>query len=169
MLLDASISFAGAAAGYGWLRLVHGYWRWMVCFSALVVLVRALSGAARGRPWSAGDERAAVLFVAAVDLQVLLGLTLYFGFSPYWSATHTAFAATMKNQGARFFGVEHETAMLLAFITAHVGRALAKRAPSDTRKQRIMRTTLLVFFAIIAWAIPWPWRSFGRPLLRTTL
>ena len=161
LLLDAATTTTNL---YGWLRLVHGYWRWMVVLAAAVVLVRAI----RARGWTAADERASVLFVAAVDIQVLLGLTLYFGFSPYWTATHTAFAATMKNQGARFFGVEHETAMLLAFVVAHVGRVVSKRAP-ESRKQRILRTTLLVFFALVAWAIPWPWRAFGRPLLRLSL
>ncbi len=149
---------------YGWLRLVHSYWRWMVVLSAIVVLVRAI----RARGWTAGDERASLLFVAAVDIQVLLGLTLYFGFSPYWTAIHTAFAATMKSQDARFFGIEHETAMLLAFVTAHVGRAVSKRAP-ESRKQRILCTTLLVFFVFVASAFPWPWRAIGRPLFRLSL
>lgn len=159
-----SLSDAASANVYGWLRLVHGYWRWVVVLSALVVFVRAV----RARSWTAMDERASRLFVAAVDIQVLLGLTLYFGFSPYWTATHTAFAATMKDQGARFFGVEHETAMLLAFVTAHVGRVVSRRAP-DARKQRILRTTMIVFFALVLWAIPWPWRVFGRPLVRLSL
>ncbi|HWE31463.1 MAG TPA: hypothetical protein VHB97_25850, partial [Polyangia bacterium] len=69
---------------------------------------------------------------------------------------------------ARFFGVEHETAMLLAFVTAHVGRVLSRRAP-DPRKQRILRATMFIFFALVLWAIPWPWRAFGRPLLRLSL
>jgi hypothetical protein len=152
-------------SGYGILRLVHGDWRWVVLGCALLALARALDGVARARPWQAGDERAAVAFVGALDLQLLLGLVLYFGFSPFWSATRHAFSATMQDAGTRFFGVEHETAMLLAVAAAHLGRVRARRATPE-RRHRVMLVTLLLFFAIVAWAIPWPWRPFGRPWLR---
>ena len=75
----------------------------------------------------------------------------------------------MTDQGARFLGVEHETAMLLAVIAAHVGRLRAKRAPARALKHHAMRTAMVIFFALVLWAIRWPWRSFGRPLFRTTL
>jgi hypothetical protein len=152
-------------SGYGVLRLAHGDWRWVVLGCALWALVRAADGVARRRSWRPGDERAALAFVAALDVQLLLGLVLYFGFSPFASAMRHAFAATMKDAGTRFFAVEHETAMLLAVAAAHVGRVRARRA-DPTRRHRLMLLTLLVFFAIVAWAIPWPWRRFGRPWLR---
>ena len=154
---------------YGGLRLVHSYWRWAVLATALWTLWRAHDGVATKRAWSAGDERAVRLFLAALDLQVLLGVVLYFGFSPYWSAVRHAFHAAMKDRGARFFGAEHQTAMLLAFVVAHLGRLRARRAADDGARHRILRTTLLLFFALVAWAIPWPWRSFGRPLFRGSL
>ena len=59
-------------------------------------------------------------------------------------------------------------AMVLAMAAVHVGWARAVRA--DARRQhRTVMVTLLVFFAISAWAIPWPGRVVGRPLFRTTL
>jgi hypothetical protein len=155
-------------SAYWWLRLVHGYWRWMVLVSALVVLVRATVGAHTGSEWARGDERAMRGFLAAVDLQVMTGIILYFAFSPFWLATYQSFHETMSSPVARFFGVEHETAMLLALIAAHVGRARAERASAGSHKHRATRAAMLIFFALLLWAIPWPWRSFGRPLFRTT-
>ena len=32
-----------------------------------------------------------------------------------------------------------------------------------------MAITMLLFFTLVLWAIPWPWRDIGRPLFRTTL
>ena len=75
----------------------------------------------------------------------------------------------MTSQVARFFGVEHETAMLLAFSAAHVGRVRAKRAFDDVHKHRAIQIAMVIFFALVLWATPWPWRSVGRPLFRTTL
>jgi hypothetical protein len=154
--------------GYQILRLVHGDWRWVVLGAALLVLARALDGVARARPWQRGDERAAVIFLGALDLQLVIGLVLYFGFSPFFTATRQAFAAAMRDAGTRFFGVEHQTAMLLATAVAHLGRVRARRAVEPARRHRLMLGTMLLFFGLVAWAIPWPWRAFGRPLVRWT-
>jgi hypothetical protein len=154
---------------YTFLRLVHSYWRWLVVATALVALVRALAGVVLRRHWSRGDERAAVAFVGAVDMQVLIGLVLYFAFSPYWTAAHTALVAALHDRVTRFFAVEHESAMLLAFVAAHLGRVLSRRQQQGPAKHRVMLITLVIFWLLIGWAIPWPWRAVGRPLLRLVL
>lgn len=152
---------------YTILRLVHGYWRWVVLAAAIVVLVRAIAGFMARRPWTSVDERASRVFGNALDLQVMVGLVLYFGFSPFWPATYRAFAETMRGDVARFFGVEHGTAMLLAATAAYIGRVRAKRAIDSRRRHRAMLVAMVVFFALVLWAIPWPWRIVGRPLFRT--
>lgn len=167
-LLTRSIRKASMSA-YTLLRLAHSYWRWAVLGAAVTVLVRSFTGFVAGREWTHSDEKAGRLFITALDIQVLLGVVLYFGFSPFWPATYHSFHETMRGQVARFFGIEHETAMLLAFIAAHVGCARSKRARPDMRKHSIMLTALVVFFLVLLWAIPWPWRAIGRPLFRTTL
>jgi hypothetical protein len=153
---------------YTLLRLAHGYWRWVVLIAAIAVLVRAIAGFFGRRPWTAADERAIRGFGGALDLQILIGLVLYFGFSPFWPATYRTFSETMQSDVARFFGVEHQTAMLLAAVAVYVGRVRAKRAIDSRRRHRTMLVAMLVFFALALWAIPWPWRIVGRPLFRTT-
>ena len=153
---------------YGLLRLVHGCWRWAVLATAIVVLVRAIAGSIRRTPWTAADERASRAFGSALDLQVVIGLVLYFGFSPFWPATYKTFSETMRSDVARFFGVEHQTAMLLAATAAYIGRVRGKRAVDSTRRHRVMLVAMLIFFALALWAIPWPWRIVGRPLFRTS-
>lgn len=153
---------------YTLLRLAHGYWRWAVLAAAIVVLLRATTGYLTRRPWTPLDERASRSFGNALDLQVMIGLVLYFGFSPFWPATYRTFSETMKGDVSRFFGVEHGTAMLLAATAAYIGRIRAERAIESRRKHRAMLAAMLVFFALALWAIPWPWRIVGRPLFRTT-
>jgi hypothetical protein len=156
----------GDVSMYAILRVAHGYWRWAVLLSAIVVLVRAATRT--GGLWNRADERAVRQFLGALDLQFTLGVVLYFGFSPFWLATYHSFRETLTSPVARFFGVEHETAMLLAFLTAHAGHAGAKRTADGDRKRRTIMITMLVFFALVLWAIPWPWRVVGRPLFRTS-
>jgi hypothetical protein len=153
---------------YGLLRVIHGYWRWAVLVSGVVTLVRAV-GAVRGpRAWTPGDERASRTFVGALDVQVLLGLLLYFGFSPFWPAVRDSFEFALRDRSARFFGMEHETAMLLGFVAAHVGRVRSRKATDPTVKHGAILVSTLVFFLFVSWAIPWPWRSIGRPLFRVS-
>jgi len=153
-------------SGYGVLRLIHGYWRWMVLVSGLVALVRSGAAVSSPRAWRPGDEQASRRFVAALDIQVLLGLMLYFAFSPFWSAVHESFHLTLKNETTRFFGLEHETAMLVAFVAVHVGRVRVRRETEAAAKHRALFASTLLFFALALWAIPWPWRAIGRPLFR---
>ena len=153
---------------YSLLRVAHSYWRWAVLVTAAIVAVRTLIGAVRRREWTATDNRATRVFITALDIQFTIGVILYFGFSPFFSAVYHSFSETMKDQGSRFFGIEHQTAMLVASAVAHVGLERSKRGTSGPARHRAMLITMIVFFAIVAWAIPWPSRPYGRPLFRTT-
>jgi hypothetical protein len=74
----------------------------------------------------------------------------------------------MRDQGSRFFGIEHQTAMMLSITAAHLGWDRIRRSTPRPSSHRIMLAGLVVFFVFALWAIPWPWRSYGRPLFRTT-
>ncbi len=102
----------------------------------------------------------------ALDVQMLVGLILYFVLSPFTARAFTDFSAAMKNPSTRFWAVEHITAMFAAVILAHVGRVLARRAPNASAK----RTRLLVCFGLatllMLLATPWPGMANGRPIIR---
>jgi cytochrome bd-type quinol oxidase subunit 1 len=153
---------------YEFLRIVHSYWRWAVLIGAIVVLVRTVRGVYARREWTRADDRAVRFFAGALDLQVLLGLILYFFFSPFWPALYETFSETMRSPVARFFAVEHNTAMLIGAAVVHIGAQRAKRAAGASGKHRAMLIAMLIFFPLLLWAIPWPWREVGRPLFRMT-
>ena len=128
---------------YTLVLFVHSWWRWVVLALMLAVLLR-------------GDGRLRVAMVGAVDVQLLLGLSLYLFLSPF---TKAFFAApTMKQPHLRFFGVEHIFGMLVAVTLVHVG----------SRKRRHLRGFTLAALLIMLASIPWPFLVYGRPLWRTT-
>ena len=135
---------------------------------AAVALVRAAAGVYGRKEWSGADDLAGRLFITALDIQFTIGVILYFGFSPFFSAVYHTFSESMRDQGTRFFGIEHQVAMLIASGVVHAGSDRAKRLAGGPARHRAMLIVTLVFFAIVLWAIPWPWRPYGRPLFRRT-
>jgi len=143
--------------------LLHSWLRWLAVAGGLGAIVFAI------RPDPAALRRAerwGLIFMIALDLQVLLGLVLYGALSPFTAQAMQDFGAAMRNPSLRFWAVEHFTMMLLAAVIVHVGRVLARKTP-DTGKKRMR---LLVCFAIalllLFIGIPWPGTANGRPLFR---
>ena len=140
---------------------VHSILRWLVVLFGVWAVVAAARAAGRS-PWTAGDMRAGLLFVLAIDIQLLLGLTLYLAVSPVTRAAVADMAATMSSSPMRFWAVEHPAAMILAVVFAHVGRTLG-RSPSPGR--RVLIWYGLALLAILA-ATPWPFMPQARPWVR---
>lgn len=152
---------------YALLRVFHSYWRWAVLMTGTILLIRAIAGVYNRSDWTSADVSAARRFITTLDIQFTVGLILYFGFSPFFSAVYHSFQESMSDPGARFFGIEHQVAMFTATAVAHIGIDRAKRAAGPARHRTVLMA-MLVFFAIVMWAIPWPSRPYGRPLFRTT-
>jgi hypothetical protein len=144
---------------------IHSWLRWVALLLAIAATINALrtDHDLSERPPGA---RLDTLFMAAVDLQVLFGLLLYFGLSPFTMEAFGDFGAVMENPGLRFWTIEHITAMLSVNVLVRVGRvlALSARTPAARRRRRAIAfgVALLVMLA----GIPWPGLDYGRPLFR---
>jgi hypothetical protein len=147
------------------LLVLHSWNRWAVIGIGLVAVLRAISRSSGRRPWTAFDDRLGFWFMLALDLQVLIGLVLYFFVSPIAAAALRDFGAAMKNTGLRFWAVEHVVGMLLGVAFAHIGRVRIRKADSRRRHR-----TAAIFFGlalvVILASIPWPGTPTGRPLFR---
>ncbi len=151
---------------YSIVLFVHSWLRGLVLLLALSLLARTAVGWLRSRAWARPDEALQVAFVAAMDVQLLLGLALYAGLSPLTRAFLTDPTAGLKSSAIRFFGVEHVALMLIAVAVAHAGRVLSRQAPTAPRRHaRACAATLLVLVLLLV-AIPWPSLRYGRPLFR---
>jgi hypothetical protein len=151
---------------YSFVLPVHSLVRWAVLLTGLVAAYRGISGVRRRRPWTLADERAGLWFTIALDLQFLLGLLLYFVFSPITQAAMHDFGAAMADRGLRFWAVEHITGMFIGIALAHVGRSKIHKTGSDDRRQRLAATFFTLSILVILASIPWPGLPYGRPLLR---
>src|SRR5262245_56074823 len=137
--------------------MLHNLLRW----SALIAGVGATFMALLRQGDDPALERWGLALIVALDLQMLVGLTLYLGLSPFTREAMKDFGAAMANPGLRFFAVEHATMMVAAVAVAHVGRVLGRKASSPSAK----RTRLLMCFGLSAVLMlagtPWPGTANG--------
>ncbi len=150
--------------GYVTVLAVHSLFRWVVVVALLARVGRALQ--ARKGAFTPIDKRLGLIAMIAMDLQLLLGLALFFGLSPAVSAAEMDVGAAMKDPYLRFWLVEHGPTMLIAIVLAHVGNVRVRKAADDAAKHK----QALIFFGIalvlVLVAMPWPFRPVvGRPLL----
>lgn len=105
------------------------------------------------------------MFVILLDLQMLVGLLLYFWLSPLTVAALQDFGGAMRSPMLRYFAIEHVVGMIIAIALAHIGRARVRKAPEHRRAR-----TAAIFYglalAAILISIPWPGLPVGRPLFR---
>jgi hypothetical protein len=125
-----------------------------------------MKGLSSKSAYTANDNRANLFFMIFCDIQLLIGLVLFFT-NGWFTKVQEGMGAVMKNNTARFFTVEHAAIMILAWILVHIGRSVVKKTIADQGKHR----KALLFFGLalllILISIPWPFRAeIARPLFR---
>ena len=142
---------------------LHSVLRWVVLLLGLLAVGRGIAGWS-GRRWTSSDNRAGVLFVGFLDLQLLIGLILYLFLSPTVRAATVNIGAAMSDSALRFFLVEHAFGMLLAVTLAHIGRIRIRKAADDGRRHRSAAIYFGIALVLVLLSIPWPGMPAGRPL-----
>ncbi|UAY51468.1 hypothetical protein [Ferruginibacter albus] len=142
---------------------LHSLVRWIILIFGFMTFFKAITGVFQKRNFTAGDNKANLFFMISFDVQLLIGLILYFA-RPWFSTLKEDPKFAMHDSYLRFFTVEHAFMMILAWILVHVGRVMVKKASTDAAKHK----KALVFFGIalllILISIPWPFREgIGRP------
>lgn len=140
---------------YGVVLIIHSWLRW-------AVIAAGIAAVARGGARDSGTGR---WFTILLDVQMLIGLLLYFVLSPFTKAALGDFGGAMGNSQLRFFAVEHVFGMVIGIALAHIGTAKIKKAPEHRRGRLAMIFYGLALIAILA-SIPWPGMPAGRPLFR---
>jgi hypothetical protein len=142
---------------------LHSVLRWVVLLLGLLAVGRGIAGWS-GRSWTPSDNRAGVLFVGVLDLQLLIGLILYLFLSPTVRAATVNIGAAMGDSVLRFFLVEHAFGMLLAVTLAHIGRIRIRKAAEDRRRHRAAAIYFGIALVLVLLSIPWPGMPAARPL-----
>jgi uncharacterized membrane protein len=147
---------------YGYLLAFHNWIRWIVLVGAVLAFAASIRGWTGRTALTAPWNRFSILYVAAMDLQFLIGLILYVAVSPVTRAAFANMAAAMKDHEQRFFTVEHTTYMFIALVLAHLGGMWTRKAKADPARYRGATIAFGISLLLILAGIPW-W----RPLLRT--
>ena len=140
---------------------LHSINRWIILILGLYILFISARGWFGQRVWNENAGKFSRYFLIALDVQLLLGLTLYVVFV----ARQGGFEYVFGNAASRFFLIEHSVMMALAIIVAHAGGAFIKKARPDGKFKRMFIFDGVAFLLILV-SIPWPFMpGFGRPLL----
>ncbi len=147
------------------LLVLHNLLRWFIVLFGIWTVLGSISGLAGKRAYTPADGRSNFLFMISMDLQLLVGLGLYFAGAWFDRLKHLG--DNMKDANLRFFTMEHELLMIIAWILVHVGRVVVKKASLSPVKFK----RSLIFFGIvlllILFAMPWPLRdAVARPWFR---
>jgi len=134
----------------------HSIVRWVVLGCAVWAVLSAQSGMRAGRAWTRRARIPGVVLAAAVDVQLLLGISLWLFLSPH--------AIT---QGARshYWTFAHPLLGLAVVALVHVGSVRVRRMLDDGARWRTAARYYLAALVLAVLAIPWPIAGMGRRLL----
>lgn len=135
--------------------LLHNTLRWLILLSLVITLVKYFVSWLGNKPWGKLDNILGISFVSLMDLQLIVGLALYFFLSPVTNMAFADFGVAMKNTDLRFYAVEHLTIMLAAVILVHIGRAKSKKSKTDVGKFRTAIIYFVISLVLMIAAIPW--------------
>lgn len=140
---------------------VHSIIRYLILLFALIVSVQSLLGMMGKKEFRKSNRMMALFLLISCDLQLVLGLALYF--MKGWANVLTS-GIDMKNTYNRFWAIEHSIGMLVAIFLVHLGYNFIKRHMDNDRKFR--RLFWCSFIALVIFMAMTPWEGkqvVGRP------
>src|ERR1700709_1497112 len=137
---------------------IHSILRWAVLLFGLWTLLNALTGVFGKRKYTSTDNKANLFFMISCDIQLLIGLILYFN-GAWFEMLKSNAKVVMENTIPRFFAVEHAVMMILAWLIVHIGRSMVKRSDTDAVKHKRSLIYFGLALIIILAMIPWPFRA----------
>jgi len=128
--------------------------RWLVLVTAVLAILLPFTNSSGAV--SKKSKLPALAFMISCDIQLLIGLILYFGYSPFgMAAFDNGMSFVMKNGMVRKIAVEHFILMLLALVLVHIGYSKAKKATDNAQLKKISARFFGIALIVILSAIPW--------------
>ena len=147
---------------YNFILGFHNLFRWVAAILLVYALFRVCKGVFAKSSWSEADKKAGLFLTIGLDIQFLLGLLLYFVYSPITKIFFNNMGDAMNSTELRFYGIEHIFYMLLTIVFAHIGSAIGKKDIADSKKFK--RVALWFSLALVTILLGMPW---ARPFLPT--
>ena len=140
--------------------VIHNILRWAVLLFGVWAVFAALGALISKRAYKSSDNKVGLFFMISCDIQLLLGLILYFT-GMWFEKVKSGMGTVMKDPLERFFAIEHALMMIVAWLLVHVGRSMVKRGGSDAQKHKRTLIYFGIALVLILAMIPWPFRQLG--------
>ncbi|HEV8515706.1 MAG TPA: cytochrome B [Cyclobacteriaceae bacterium] len=134
---------------------LHSLNRFVLLILLLVVIVKSLIGWLNKSPFEKADDKLSLFLFISTHTQLLLGLILYF-VSPVVIFS----GASMSDKVARYWLVEHGTAMLIAIVLISMARIQSKKLAASSAKFKKLFTFNIAALVIILANIAMSHRGF---------
>lgn len=132
----------------------HNLIRWILLILLVLVLLRAWSGWLGKGSYQKIDKITGGMLVGFTHLQLIIGLLLYFVYSPITQAAFQDMGAAMKDSNLRFYAVEHIFTMIIAVVLIQLGRTFSKKAKTDIEKHKKVAIYTTVALLLIVSRMP---------------
>jgi len=140
--------------------VIHNVLRWAVLLFGVWAVFAAVGAVMSKREYKNSDNKVSLFFMISCDIQLLLGLILYFT-GMWFEKIKSGMGAVMKDPVDRYFAVEHALMMIIAWLLVHVGRSMVKRGVTDAQKHKRTLIYFGIALIIILLMIPWPFKQPG--------
>lgn len=140
---------------YTFLLFIHSWLRWILLLLGIIVLIRSYTGWFGNQMYSKSDNRMSMILVSLFHAQLILGLLLYFFYSPIVKSAFQDFGLAMKDSQLRYWAVEHVFVMFFSIVIAQFGRFRIKKVHSAVNKHRNSAIYFTMAFILIISRIPW--------------
>lgn len=134
---------------------LHSGWRWVVLILLLAAIFKVATGLKGKRSFTAGDKKLAMFAMISYHIQWTVGLIMFF------MSQKVLFGEGMMQQPYRFFTIEHNLGMTIAFILITIGYSKSKKMQDDVQKFKKIFWFYLISLIIVLASIPWPFRALG--------
>jgi hypothetical protein len=140
---------------YEILLFAHSWFRWITLILFAVILFNSLQGMSGGKEYLKKDKTLTTSLVGTLHLQLLIGLLLYFVYSPITTTAMENMKMAMKVGAVRYWAVEHISIMIVAVIVAQIGSIRVKKTSVDKKKFKLQAIFFSIALILILSRIPW--------------
>ena len=153
-------------AAYTITLFLHSWNRWLILVAGFLVIAAAIKGLSARAEYSTFQRKWSLIFLSSLHLQLLVGLLMYFVFSPVTTQALSNFGAAMKDPVLRFWSVEHAFVNIIAIALAQTGSILVKRSTGSAAKHKRTLIWTAIAMLLILSMIPMGIMGVARPLFR---
>ncbi|TAE72745.1 MAG: cytochrome B [Bacteroidetes bacterium] len=140
---------------YSSLVFAHSWTRWIVLVLIVVVIVQSFLGWFNQQKFTSSHRKTSLMLLIFSHLQLVMGLLLYFVYSPNVQQAFKNFKFAMKDKMLRFWAIEHISMMLIAIVLIQIGYSRAKRAKQDNAKHKSLAIFTTIAVVVILLGVNW--------------